>query len=111
MRCSVVGTDRLVSSRPEGDLLPDSLVQKAYTAVLSHLIEHQRAPHYTELADQLGVSIEDARVTLRETAVAAPAGACWLSHDTDYVEAWGPFSNVPTHVNISIGDQDGWFGL
>jgi len=91
--------------------MSDQLTQSAYTAVLSHLLEHKRAPHYTELASRLGISIEDARVTLRETAVAAPAGACWLSHDTDYVEAWGPFSNVPTHVEISIGGQDGWFGL
>lgn len=79
--------------------------------MLSHLLEHKRAPHYTQLGDQLGVSIEEARVILRETAEAAPAGASWLSHDTDYVEAWGPFSNVPTHVGISIGGDDGWFGL
>jgi hypothetical protein len=85
--------------------------QQAYTAVLSYFVEQGRAPHYTELSGLLGVAIEDARVLLRETAAAAPAGACWLSHDTDYVEAWGPFSNVPTHVQISIGGKDGWFGL
>lgn len=91
--------------------MTDQLVQRTYTAVLSHFIEHKRAPHYTELADLLGISIEEARVALRETAEAAPAGACWLGHDTDYVEAWGPYSNVPTHVEISVGGEDGWFGL
>lgn len=91
--------------------MSDDLHQRAYTAILANLKDRRRAPHYTELADRLGIPIEDARVALRETAVAAPAGSCWLSHDTDYVEAWGPFSNVPTHVEISVGDQDGWFGL
>lgn len=86
-------------------------MQQAYTAVLSHFVETKRAPHYVELAETLGISIEEARVLQRDTAAAAPAAACWMSHDTDYIEAWGPFSNVPTHVEISIGGEDGWFGL
>ncbi len=85
--------------------------QRAYTEIVRHFVEQRRAPHYTELADLIGVSIEEARVLQREAAVAAPAGSCWMSHDTDYIEAWGPFSNVPTHVTISIDGEHGWFGL
>ncbi|HET7483088.1 MAG TPA: hypothetical protein VFK89_09530 [Actinomycetota bacterium] len=64
-----------------------------------------------ELAGELGIDIEQARVLQREAAAAAPASTCWLSHDTDYVEAWGPFSNVPTHVRIAVEGEEKWFGL
>ncbi|MBE9473590.1 MAG: hypothetical protein IMY85_01770, partial [Chloroflexi bacterium] len=40
----------------------DSLVQRAYTSVLEHFIEHGRAPHYAELAKFLGIQIDEARV-------------------------------------------------
>lgn len=88
-------------------------VQLAYTAILRHFIEHGRAPHYVELADTLGIGIgiEEARALQREAAAAAPASSCWLSHDTDYIEAWGPFSNVPTHVRIAVDGEERWFGL
>jgi hypothetical protein len=88
-----------------------ALLQQAYTVILKNLVKHRRAPHYTELAELLGVSIEEARVLQRDAADAAPAAACWLSHDTDYIEAWGPFSNIPTHVQVSIDGEHGWFGL
>ncbi|WKZ81889.1 MAG: hypothetical protein QY307_07235 [Acidimicrobiia bacterium] len=87
------------------------LLQQTYTTILDHMVTHRRAPHYTELAEVLGVPIEEARILQREAAEAAPAATCWMSHDTDYVEAWGPFSNVPTHVRISIDGDHGWFGL
>lgn len=91
--------------------MPDEILQRAHHAILSHLVAHGRAPHYVDLADMLGIPIEDARVAQREAAAAVPAAACWLSHDTDYVEEWAPFSNVPTHVRMSIDGRHGWHGL
>lgn len=86
-------------------------IQEAYTAIMSHFVEHGRAPHYVDLGYRLGIGIEEARVLQREAAAAAPASTCWLSHETDYVEAWGPFSNVPTHVRVAVDGEDKWFGL
>lgn len=85
--------------------------QDAYTTILKHFIEHRRAPHYVDLARILDLDVEEARILQREAAAAAPASTCWLSHDTDYIEAWGPFSNIPTHVEIAIEGEHGWFGL
>jgi hypothetical protein len=88
----------------------DSLIQKTYTRVLEHFIEHGRAPHYIELAQILGISIDEARGLVRDTAAAAPIASCWLSHDTDYIESWAPFSNVPTHNLISVNGEQKWYG-
>lgn len=90
---------------------PVITAQDTYTAIMAHFVAHGRAPHYVELAAALGIEIEEARVLQREAAAAAPASTCWLSHGTDYIEAWGPFSNVPTHVRIAVDGEDRWFGL
>jgi hypothetical protein len=85
-------------------------IQKAYTTVLNHFIEHGRAPHYIELAKTLDIEIDEARLLIRDTAAAAPIASCWLSHDTDYIESWAPFSNVPTHNRITIDGVQKWYG-
>ena len=55
-------------------------------------------------ADTFGVSPGMAR------ADAAPAATCWLAHDTDHIESWAPFSNVPTHIRLSVDGISKWYG-
>ena len=85
-------------------------IKSAYTEILRHFVEHGRAPHYSELAQSLELSLDDARELQRDTAGASPVDGCWLTHDSDYIESWAPFSNVPTHFRISVDGIDRWFG-
>ncbi len=85
-----------------------TLAQRAYTAVLEHFIKFGRAPHYTELAPTLALQPEEARQAQHEAA--ASALACWFVKDTDYVESWAPFSNVPTPYLITIQGVQKWYG-
>ena len=85
-------------------------VQSAFTTILRHFIDLGRAPHYTELASVLGVGLERARELQRAASVAAPAASCWLAHDTDYIESWAPFSNIPTHLLVSVDGVQRWYG-
>ena len=85
-------------------------IKATYRTVLAHFIEHGRAPHYSELARALDVSIDKARELQRETAGAGPVAGCWMAHDTDHIESWAPFSNVPTHFKISVDGVQRWFG-
>ena len=85
-----------------------TLMQKAYTAVVKHFIRTGRAPHYTELAETLGLQPDEARDVQRETAQAAVA--CWFVQDTDYIESWAPFSNVPTHYLVTVAGEQKWYG-
>jgi hypothetical protein len=84
------------------------VVQKAYTAIVEHFIKTGRAPHYTELAATLGLRPDDARVLQRQAAEASVA--CWLIQDTDYIESWAPFSNVPTHYQVTVKGEQKWYG-
>ena len=84
------------------------LVQSAYTAVVEHFVKTGRAPHYTELAATLGLKPEEARLAQRKAAESAIA--CWFVNETDYVESWAPFSNVPTHHLVTIAGEQKWYG-
>jgi hypothetical protein len=85
-----------------------TLVQRAYTAVVEHFIKCGRAPHYTELGVTLGLPPEEARQLQRKAAESSLA--CWFVKDTDYVESWAPFSNVPTHYLVTIKGEQKWYG-
>jgi hypothetical protein len=86
----------------------EALVQRAYTAVLEHFVRTGRAPHYTELAGILDLGPEEARRVQHKAADSALA--CWFVKDTDYVESWAPFSNVPTHYLVTIRGEQRWYG-
>jgi len=85
-----------------------ALVQRAYTAVVEYFVKTGRAPHFTELAEVLSVQPEEARKLQHKAADSSLA--CWFVKDTDYVESWAPFSNVPTHYLISVNGKQKWYG-
>lgn len=84
------------------------LVQKTYTTILQHMVDHGWAPHYTQLADEFGISTEEARLAVNK---AAEVGiGCWTSPGTDQVGSWAPFNSTPTHYLVSVDGQRKWFG-
>jgi hypothetical protein len=91
-----------------GNDMQDILVQRAYTAVVEYFIKTGRAPHYTELARTLKVLPEEAR-QLQHNAAESCIG-CWFVKDTDYVESWAPFSNVPTQYLVTINGEQKFYG-
>ena len=50
---------------------------------------------------------DEARALQRE-ATDAVIG-CWISHDTDYVHSWAPFSNLPTQYRVSVEGERKWY--
>ncbi|HSR46338.1 MAG TPA: hypothetical protein VLT15_14055 [Acidimicrobiia bacterium] len=87
-----------------------TLVQRGFTEILEHFVSFGRAPHFSELADALAIGVEEARVLQRAAAEAAPIAGYWLATDTDFIESWAPFSNVPTHHLISVDGVSRWYG-
>ena len=66
--------------------MASELVQRTYTRVLAHMVEHGWAPHYSDLAAEFGISTEEARLALREAAEIGVG--CWMSPGTDQVGSW-----------------------
>ena len=91
-------------------MIDQNLTQRVFTNILEHFVATGRAPHYGELADALEIDVEEAREAQAAAVEAAPIASCWLAHDTDYIESWAPFSNVPTHYLISVEGIQKWYG-
>jgi hypothetical protein len=91
-------------------MIDQRLIQRAFTTILEHFVATGRAPHYGELADVLKIDMEEAREAQRAAVTTSPIPGCWLAHDTDYIESWAPFSNVPTQYLISVDGIQKWYG-
>ena len=84
-----------------------ALLDKAFSNIMMRLVETGQAPHYTELASYLGLSVEEGRQTLHNLiATGIPA---WLHPDTDYLVSFPPFNVLPNQYRITIRGEQKWF--
>ena len=76
---------------------------------MKRFIETGQAPHYTEIAANLGISTEEGKKALHEFFF--PQGfPAWFFPGTDSSALSPPFSNLPTQYRITIEGQQKWFG-
>ena len=84
-----------------------ALLDKAFSNIMMRLVETGQAPHYIELALDLGLSVEEGRQTLHNLiATGIPA---WLHPDTDYLVSFPPFNVLPNQYRITIRGEQKWF--
>lgn len=74
---------------------------------MKRMIETGQAPHYTEVAAEMDVPVEEGRNALH--MLFSPGFFGWLLHNTDYIGSFPPFSNLPTQYRITIDGQQKWF--
>ena len=85
-----------------------SQLDRTFQIILKHMVETGQAPHYTEIAAKLKVSVEEGRRALHE--LFSPGFPGWLFPNTDYIASFAPFANLPTQYRILIDGQQKWFG-
>jgi hypothetical protein len=85
------------------------LLARMYHAIISGLVRDGRAPHYTEVASELGLSADEARQALHQLDATGVPGF-WVRPETDLVESCAPFSNIPTQYLISVAGEQRWYG-
>ena len=82
-------------------------LDKAFQITMARMVQSGQAPHYTELAAELGVPVEHGRAILHELIdTGIPA---WLHPGTDYIASFPPFNNLPTQYRITVGGEQKWF--
>jgi hypothetical protein len=84
-------------------------LDRTYHFIIEHMIATGRAPHYTEIAADLGVSPADGRAALHEL-FSRRALAGWLFPKTDNIVSFAPFNNLPTQYRLTVEGQQRWFG-
>ena len=85
-----------------------SPLDRTFQIIMKQLLETGQAPHYTEIAAELNVPMEEGRKALHE--IFSPQFPGWLYANTDYIGSFPPFSNLPTQYRITIDGQQKWFG-
>ena len=84
-----------------------AMLDRAYHNVMQRIIHSGQAPHYTELATEMGLEMEEGKVLLHDLIDSGiPA---WLHPDTDYIVSFAPFHNLPTQYRITVDGEQKWF--
>ena len=84
-----------------------SRLDKTFHIIMKQMVETGVAPHYTEIAKELGVSMEEGRKALHDLFSARIHG--WLYPNTDFIASFAPFNNLPTQFLITIEGHQKWF--
>ncbi len=85
-----------------------SVLDKTFNFILRRMVQTGQAPHYTEIAKELGVSVEEGRKALHDLINSGVPG--WLYPKTDLIVSMAPFHNLPNQYRITIDGQQKWFG-
>ena len=81
---------------------------KIHQIIMKRMVDTGQAPHYAEIAKELGVAPEKGRKALHDFFTVWGYG--WLYPNTDYIASFAPFNNLPTQYRITIDGQQKWFG-
>ena len=84
-------------------------LDRTFHFIMKRMVETGQAPHYTEVASGLGISVEEGRKALHDLFVTKGVPG-WLYPNTDYIASFAPFNNLPTQYRITIDGQQKWFG-
>ena len=84
------------------------MLEKAFRVIMKRMVETGQAPFYTELAAELGLTVEEGRQVMHDLfSSGIPA---WQYPRTDLIVSFAPFNNLPTQYRITIDGQQKWFG-
>jgi hypothetical protein len=83
-------------------------LDKTFQVIMKCMAETGQAPHYTEIASELGVPAEEGRKALHDLFKAGVPG--WLFPGTDLITSFAPFNNLPTQYRITVDGEQKWFG-
>ena len=83
-------------------------LDKSFHLIMKRMVATGQAPHYTELAGQLGLSIEEGRKAAHALFESGIPG--WLFPSTSLIASFAPFNNLPTQYRITIDGRQKWFG-
>ena len=84
-----------------------ALLDRAHASIMQRMIETGQAPHYTELAKELGLSMEEGKQVVHDLMAAGIPG--WVHPGTDYIVSFPPFHNLPTQYRVTVEGEQKWF--
>ena len=89
-------------------MVETSTLDRTFHFILTRMMETGQAPHYTEIAAELGVPVEEGRKAMQDLFKAGIPG--WLYPAGDLVVSFAPFNTLPTPYRLTIDGKQKWFG-
>lgn len=86
-----------------------TLLDRTFSVIMKRLVETGQAPHYTEIAADLGVSPGEGRRALHKL-FSLRGFPGWLYPKSDTIVSFAPFNNLPTQYRLTIDGEQKWFG-
>lgn len=89
-------------------MVDPKVLDRVFYFILKRMVDTGQAPHYTEIASEMGIPMEEGRGLLTDLFAAGVPG--WLFPGTDSITSFAPFNNLPTQYRITVDGQQKWFG-
>ena len=83
------------------------ILDRAFAAIIARMVATGQAPHYVELAAELGLAPDAGREVVNDLFAAGIPG--WVHPGTDYIASFPPFNNQPTQYRITVDGEQQWF--
>ena len=87
----------------------DQTLARVYHVVMSWFVKTGRAPHFTDLAVEIGVDADRA-LELQTEMLETIGGPHWADSGSGLIACFDPFSNMPTQYHISVDGKQNWYG-
>jgi hypothetical protein len=84
------------------------VMDKTFHIIMKRMVQSGQSPHYTEIATELGLSMEDGREALHDLFESGVGG--WLFPNTDLIASFAPLSNLPNQYRITVDGRQKRFG-
>jgi hypothetical protein len=81
-------------------------MDRTFDIIIKRMVKTGQAPHYTEIAAELEIPVEEGRQALHELFKAGIPG--WLFPKTDFITSFAPFNHLPTQYRITIDREQKW---
>ena len=83
------------------------VLDKTFHFILKRMVDTGQAPHYTEIAAELGVAPEVGRKNMHTLFESRIHG--WLYPNTDFISSFSPFNHQPTKFRVTVEGEQKWF--
>jgi hypothetical protein len=84
-------------------------LNKTFHIIMERMIATGKAPNYTEIAADLGVSPTEGQKALHKL-FSTSGFPGWFYPNTDTIMSFAPFNNAPNNYRLTIDDEQKWFG-
>jgi hypothetical protein len=98
----------LLEGEEKSNMAALETLDRAFHYIMQHFVETGRAPHYSDLAAEMRLSVEAGRLLLHELmATGIPA---WVYPGTNDIVSLAPFHSLPNQYRLTVDGQQKWFG-